>query len=485
MSKEKGSNLSTEVVTSDPSCGTGAVIIFVLALIAGTASSLTAKIMLSMKSVGMTGEIENFSFPLFQTFGMFSGMLAALVMHFVVIYFRIPFPGYSHKSLDGKYVSITGEITEDLAEIPMWMYFFLIIPSLFDLVATAFCMFGLRYVNASIFQILRGSAIIFVAILKHFALGDKQKTFQWIGIVWNVVAIILVGITALLTNASSSEGPTTESGNYDNPLVGVALILTGALVQSLQYAFEEKVMKMDIPAPPLLLVGMEGFWGTLICVCILYPLAFYLPGPDHGCIENYQNTIVMISNSIDIQSIFVLYFFSIFSYNLLACLVTFMLNSVWHAILDNFRPIFVWGVDMFIFYFITASFGEPWSPYCYFQLAGLFVLFYGTAIYNAPNSGSILLDGSWQACFIDCSKEYPSVSPQENSALLDKKEPSTGDLSSPYLHHTSPFLGKRRQSNDFSNNDIYLMESGGRRGISIELQRGNSFATGVKTPVKR
>ena len=48
-------------------------------------------------------------------------------------------------------------------------------------------------------------------------------------------------------------------------LFGVVLILLGALVQSLQYAFEEKVMSADVGAPPLLVIGMEGFWGTVVC----------------------------------------------------------------------------------------------------------------------------------------------------------------------------------------------------------------------------
>ena len=37
-----------------------------------------------------------------------------------------------------------------------------------------------------------------------------------------------------------------------------------------------------------------------------------------------------------------IYFFTIFMYNVFAVLVTFQLSSIWHAILDNFRPITVW-----------------------------------------------------------------------------------------------------------------------------------------------
>ena len=45
---------------------------------------------------GITHEQEVFGKPIFQTFGMFVGMLFALVMHWVVLIFNIPFPGYVH-----------------------------------------------------------------------------------------------------------------------------------------------------------------------------------------------------------------------------------------------------------------------------------------------------------------------------------------------------------------------------------------------------
>lgn len=387
--------------------------------------------MLDMESVGITGETEKFSYPLFQTFAMFIGMTAGLAMHFIVLAFKIPFPGYSH-SLHAN-TGFADQAPEK--SLPMWMYFLLIIPSLFDLVATAFCMFGLRYVNVSIYQMLRGSAIVFVAILKQFVLGDRLKGFMWIGVFWNVVSIILVGATAMFSGESSEAAPNDYSSQ---PLTGVALILLGAFVQSLQYAFEEKVMSMDIAAPPLLLIGMEGFWGTILCVLFLYPAAYYLPGADHGSYENPFNTYVMIKNSTEIQQMFLLYFFSIFFYNMFACLVTYMLNSVWHAILDNFRPITVWAVDLFIFYCITSAMGEAWTVWSWLQMLGMLVLFYGTAVYNAPNAGSIKLTGGPLHCFLDYSDEYDEA---EFVEIVDKKgslvaeSPATG-----YMSTLQPFM---------------------------------------------
>lgn len=260
---------------------------------------------------------------------------------------------------------------------------------------------------------LRGSAIVFVAILKQFVLKDVLRKYMWVGVWWNVVSIILVGFVAVFTAGDANSGET-------NPLRGVILILLGALVQSLQYAFEEKIMSSEISAPPLLLIGMEGLWGSLICIFIVYPIAYFYPGPDHGSYENPFNTWYMLVHSKEVQTIFAVYFLSIFFYNVLAVLVTYTLNSVWHAILDNFRPITVWGSDLFIHYFIYAAYGETWTNWSYLQLLGLFVLLYGTAIYNAPNDGSLELRGGITSCFIDCTAEYDEI--KEELDLIPQEE---------------------------------------------------------------
>ena len=259
--------------------------------------------------------------------------------------------------------------------------------------------------------------IIFVALMKQHVLGDHLYKFQWMGVFWNVVSVILVGGTAILNENQKAE----EEGAKGQALLGVLLVMSGALVQAMQFVFEEKVMTMDIPSPPLLLIGMEGLWGTVLCLVLVYPLAYYLPGEDHGSYEDPYNTWSMILQNTNIQWMFVVYFFAIFLYNLFAVLVTFLLNSVWHAILDNFRPITVWGTDLFIYYVITSApgFGEPWTKWSYVQLFGMCVLLYGTAVYNAPNAGSIKLEGQWYAFGRNCSEEYNEIELEEQEAQMD------------------------------------------------------------------
>lgn len=41
--------------------------------------------------------------------------------------------------------------------------------------------------------------------------------------------------------------------------------------------FEEKVMAVD-NAPPLVVIGMEGLWGTFLTLILVYPAAYMIPG---------------------------------------------------------------------------------------------------------------------------------------------------------------------------------------------------------------
>jgi multidrug transporter EmrE-like cation transporter len=447
---------------SSKKCGMYELIIFLAAIITGSSCSICSKTMMQLHSIGITGNDETFTKPIFQTLGMFVGMTFGLIMHFTVLFFKIPFPGYHHPpnttSINGSHSSnnnnskgsvlptlaiptekdsllknqstlnSTNTTTKDSNNVPIWMYFFLSIPSIFDLAATALCMMGLRYLDVSIYQLLRGSGIIFVALMKQHVLKDHLYSFQWVGVIFNVVSVVFVGTAAILNSENddaSGTSSTTEMYGGSEALLGIGLVMSGAFIQALQFVFEEKVMAMDeAAAPPLLLIGMEGLWGTVLCLFVVYPLAYYLPGKDHGRYEDPFNTYHMIMNSSTIQWAFLAYFLVIFAYNLFAVLVTFSLNSIWHAILDNFRPITVWGTDMFIYYALVSlkgDFGEPWTKYSWVQLLGMIVLLYGTAIYNAPNAGSVSLRGQWYAFGINLTHEYDEIEMEESEAAIDRE----------------------------------------------------------------
>ncbi len=104
---------------------------------------------------------KTFQKPLFLTLSMFVAMSFGLLLHWLVVVFRIPFPGYDFDvskeedgihtkeafeqerlnlvdaSLNGGVDSIQDDVNCD-RNVPMWMYFYLAIPTIFDFAATIF-----------------------------------------------------------------------------------------------------------------------------------------------------------------------------------------------------------------------------------------------------------------------------------------------------------------------------------------------------------
>ncbi|RHY29970.1 hypothetical protein DYB32_004723 [Aphanomyces invadans] len=273
-------------------------------------------------------------------------------------------------------LTVTG-IVKRPARIPIRTYFILALPAAFDLLGTYLANLGLLYVTVSVFQLMKCTVIIFVALLKVMVLGEHLKAYMWIGIGFNTVAALMVGF-------SSFQDTEEQLNNNDNPGIGIVMIVLSCFVQSAQYVFEEKLMGDGIDtAPPLIVVGMEGFWGLLMTLLLVYPIAYFVPGSDLGSYERIDDAWFMLANNQTAQIAAAIFLVVILGYNVFAVFVTFLLNSIWHAILDNFRPITVWATDLSLFYIFTPkTFGEAWTPWSYLELAGMFTLLVGTAIYN-------------------------------------------------------------------------------------------------------
>ena len=105
-----------------------------------------------------------------------------------------------------------------------------------------------------------------------------------------------------------------------------------------------------------------------------------------GTLENLDNTLAQLNDNPDLIQLSVLFCASVFVLNSFSVLVTFLLSSVWHAILDNFRPISIWAAQLLIYYLSDGTHGECLHKGSYLQLMGLFVMLLGTAIYNGSLS---------------------------------------------------------------------------------------------------
>jgi len=208
-------------------------IVFVVGmLISGTLNTLTTKIQFTMKSIGIDGTVEVFQKPWFGTLNMLTAMAAVGIVNNLI---HLTSSSSATMKPDDSYALIQDGSSNGQGsggKSDCCKRLLTAIPAAFDLLATALSCTGILYIPASVWQMLRGSSIVFSAILSILFLKRKLYVFNLIGLVLCVSGIGLVGFANYQGNQSDdASGP----GNSASDLVlGMTLVLSGQVVQAAQ-----------------------------------------------------------------------------------------------------------------------------------------------------------------------------------------------------------------------------------------------------------
>ncbi|GFR52029.1 hypothetical protein Agub_g14418 [Astrephomene gubernaculifera] len=342
-------------------------------LVFGTTTSLLAKIVYELKSVGKDGEEKYFRKPWAMTSIMFLGMSMCLPLAYYQERRTKKRSPAEDPLLSFDEAGPGGPRRSHLREVAL-----LALPTAFDLVATVLMNVGLLYVTASVYQMMRGAEMLFAAAFAITFLGRKLNIYHAAGIVCCVVGISLVGTSSIL----SGEGSSTHTVTPQQMLLGMGLIITSQAVQAAQLTFEDFFMA-DLAIPGVKIVGYEGLLGAAATLGIMMPAAYFLPGPEgEGIHEDMVDTLAMISHSRLLQAVLAVDMCCLLLYNVAGMAVTGHLGAVFRTVLETMRTLFVWLVDLLLFYCHVGQLGESWSVYSWLQAAGFVVLVSGTLVYR-------------------------------------------------------------------------------------------------------
>jgi len=114
-------------------------------------------------------------------------------------------------------------------------WYLMVIPVLFDLLATPLSMAGLSMVAGSVYSMMRGMVVVFTALASLLLLGRKYHRHHYTGIVMIVIGIALVGFGALKKQK--------EGAKQDTSLFGIILIVFGQLFTAGIMISEEKLFQ--------------------------------------------------------------------------------------------------------------------------------------------------------------------------------------------------------------------------------------------------
>lgn len=143
-------------------------------------------------------------------------------------------------------------------------------PALCDMIATSTMYIGLNLTYASSFQMLRGALIIFTGLLSVAFLGRKLKLYEWLGILFVILGLAVVGVSDMLSG--------NDTGKDRNSLItGDLLIITAQIITATQMVLEEKFISSR-NVSPLEAVGWEGFFGFSTLLVLLIPFYYIKVG---------------------------------------------------------------------------------------------------------------------------------------------------------------------------------------------------------------
>ena len=318
--------------------------------VAGTCNTMVAKIQDMLSSDG-----NIYWHPYFQTATMFVGELMCLFVYLgdrAINVPQIPKPPAPKKP----------GIKAKLGPL------IFALPAAIDLCGSTLMMIGLGLTYASVYQMLRGSLVVVVALYSVVFLKRTLFRHHYVGVVCVTGGVLIVGLGSVFIGGASSHA--------SNPALGAILIVVAQFVEGWVFIIEEKFFG-DITVPPLLAVGTEGCSGVLY-FCILLPILYAIPCYNqsmcsgHGHVENFLYAFKQLGYNGMLMFTFWAYIFCISFYNWSGLSITKNASSLHRSIIDNSRILFVWIIDMIL----------GWEIFYWVQLIGCVLLAFGTLVYN-------------------------------------------------------------------------------------------------------
>lgn len=313
---------------------------------------------------------KTFNQPGIQTMQMFLGELGMYLVFLVYKWYN------SRKQYIQLNTDEQQEQDQRVHETSIFQSFKLAIPAICDLSCTTLLNIGLIYTPVSIYQMSRGSVVLFVAILSVLFLKRKITKLEWMALFLVTLGIGIVGLSGS-RNSKTSDVSTDEGGESAALVIfGIFLIVSATLLQGFQFVIEEHILEKN-PIIPLQLVYIEGFYGLSIMVIISLLLNFII-----GSIESPENfktspfnlplafSQVFNNRTILVSSLLIL--LSIAAFNYCGLSITHRISATARSTVDTCRTLLVWIVAI----------SMHWESFHFLQFTGFVVLVFGTLCFN-------------------------------------------------------------------------------------------------------
>ncbi|CDK29810.1 unnamed protein product [Kuraishia capsulata CBS 1993] len=243
--------------------------------------------------------------------------------------------------------------------------FVLAVPAICDICGTTLLNLGLLYTPVSVYQMTRGTLILFVALFSVLFLNRKISRIEWTALFVVVFGVFLVGL-ASGGNGDASDGPSASS-----IAIGMSMIFIGEIFSASQFVVEEYIMSRWTMVP-VKLVGWEGTYGFGVTLLGMLLMDLAAGNKGRGGPFDVSTAFYQLINFPTVWMSSVAIMFSIGSFNFFGLSLTDRLSATARSTIDTSRTLLVWIVSLAL----------GWESFKSMQLLGFVLLVFGTLVFN-------------------------------------------------------------------------------------------------------
>lgn len=253
------------------------------------------------------------------------------------------------------------------------------IPGALEAVGQIILMTATIYVKASIASMIKGSRIMFTAVLLTLVLKRRLYAYHWFAASVATVGVLLASMSEILNMMYSG-----DSSSGDDPVLGVILAFTGEFIRVVRSIVEEKMLK-GRNLDSLYLAGCEGVYGALIAI-VAWVAASHIQYPSgvNGVYEDLNDTLYGFANSTMVQGMILTVPILVIAAYVTGIYITKHLSAVHYALSSVLTSGFVFVAQVTMYHGVFGgSYGEKWHQFAPLQVFGFIIIVIGSLMYDA------------------------------------------------------------------------------------------------------
>lgn len=296
-----------------------------------------------------------------------------------------------------------------VTKIDRWVVVNMIIPTILEYIGQILFMYGLKNIPMALSMTLKGSRVVFSAILVVIFLKRQLFKFHWTGVALTVLGLVIASLPTFME-------PKDKSKSAGESALGIALVLSGEFARSFKGVFEERLMKR-LHYDALMVVGLQGLFAFLFSIPVLAVVhAIQLDGKP---LEDFSVSWKQFSTSPIIWGLSMTFPITVSGLFLSGAYVVKLMSTVHNALTGIITTSIVWVVTIII-HKIDSQRGVQVAVIDLLQLTGFAIVVLASLLYDSIIRLPWFYYPADRAAASGAGSSVPTVSKAEADVVIDE-----------------------------------------------------------------